>query len=94
MCKIAPIVAAVFALICSIYLTSAATADEGPIIRHGKKIRHICLGRHCGPYTPCGVRCRVVCPDRYSCYPLYGAYGPYGGTRFWGAYTYSGWGYR
>ena len=93
MCKIALTVAAVFALICSLSFTSAATADEGPIIRH-KKIRHICVGRHCGPYTPCGARCRVVCPDRYSCYPLYGAYGPYGGTGFWGAYTYSGWGYR
>ena len=94
MCKIALTVAAVFALICSLSLTSAAMADEGPIIRHSKKIRHICVGRHCGPYTPCRVRCRVVCPDRYSCYPLYGAYGPYGGTRYWGAYTYSGWGYR
>jgi hypothetical protein len=29
------------------------------------------------------------CPDGYSCYPLYGAYGPYGGKAFWGAYT--GW---
>ena len=29
------------------------------------------------------------CPDGYSCYPLYGAYGPYGGRAYWGAYT--GW---
>ena len=29
------------------------------------------------------------CPDGYSCYPLYGAYGPYGGKAYWGAYT--GW---
>jgi hypothetical protein len=29
------------------------------------------------------------CPDGYSCYPLYGAYGPYGGASYWGAYT--GW---
>jgi hypothetical protein len=27
------------------------------------------------------------CPDRYSCYPLYGAYGPYGGVAYWTAYT-------
>jgi len=28
------------------------------------------------------------CPDRLSCYPLYGAYGPYGGAAYWGAYGY------
>ena len=38
--------------------------------------------------------CPRICPSRYSCFPLYGAYGPYGGTSYWGAYTYSGWGYR
>jgi len=27
-------------------------------------------------------------------FPLYGAYGPFGGTAYWGAYTLSGWGYR
>jgi hypothetical protein len=27
------------------------------------------------------------CPDRYSCFSLYGAYGPYGGPAYWGAYT-------
>lgn len=27
------------------------------------------------------------CPDRYSCYPLYGAYGPYGGEAYWAAYS-------
>jgi hypothetical protein len=47
----------------------------------------------CGPYG-CGWRhvCRRVCPSRYSCSPLYGAYGPFGGTGYWGAYTLSGWG--
>lgn len=37
--------------------------------------------------------CVSPCPDGYSCYPLYGAYGPYGGTAYWGAYTSTGWGY-
>ena len=46
--------------------------------RAGCRIRHICPR---------------ACPDRYSCYPLYGAYGPYGGVGYWAAYT-SGWGYR
>lgn len=27
------------------------------------------------------------CSDRYSCFALYGAYGPYGGPSYWGAYT-------
>ena len=30
---------------------------------------------------------RYGCPDRFSCYPLYGAYGPYGGRPYWNAYT-------
>jgi hypothetical protein len=33
--------------------------------------------------------CRpVACPDGYGCYPLYGAYGPYGGTAFWSSFSY------
>jgi hypothetical protein len=67
-----------------------ARADELPVVRH--KVVRACNGPLCGPYAPCGARCRVSCPDGYSCYPLYGAYGPYGGVAFWGAYTYSGWG--
>jgi hypothetical protein len=35
-----------------------------------------------------------ICPDGISCFPLYGAYGPYGGPSYWAAYTYSGWAYR
>jgi hypothetical protein len=38
--------------------------------------------------------CSRPCPDGYSCAPLYGAYGPYGGTAYWGSYTASGWGTR
>ena len=91
------ILATVFALVSFGSLSSLtrdAMADGAPVVRYSKKIRHICLGPHCGPYAPCGVRCRIVCPDPYYCYPLYGAYGPYGGIAFWGAYTYAGWGYR
>lgn len=39
-----------------------------------------------------GMPCIRPCPDGYSCYPLYGAYGPYGGVNYWGAYTFTGWG--
>lgn len=38
--------------------------------------------------------CPRRCPDGYSCAPLYGAYGPYGGVGYWAGYTYSGWGAR
>jgi hypothetical protein len=41
-------------------------------------------GRHVRRVEP---RHFVGCPDRYSCYPLYGAYGPYGGVAYWTAYT-------
>ena len=88
--KIALTVATVSALVSTGSLMPEATADEAPVVHHSNKMRHICRGPNCGPYAPCGVRCRIVCPDRYYCYPLYGAYGPYGGTAFWGAYTYTG----
>ena len=32
--------------------------------------------------------CWHGCPDRYSCAPLFGAYGPYGGRDYWAAYSY------
>ena len=82
---------AVFALVCSGCLLPGAVADEAPAIRLSKNVR-VCHGPHCGPFAPCGVRCPIVCPDRYPCFPLYGAYGPIGGVGYWGAYTYAGWG--
>jgi hypothetical protein len=82
---------AAVALASSNWVGPAARADGVPAVRH-KRVPQACTGVRCGPYAPCGARCRVSCPDGYSCYPLYGAYGPYGGVGFWGAYTYSGWG--
>jgi hypothetical protein len=69
------------------FLSQEARAD-GVNVRHAKKTVH---ARKCGPYDRCGFP--VVCPSG-NCYPLYGAYGPYGGQRYWAQYTYSGWGYR
>jgi len=44
---------------------------------------------HCGPYGCRKWRRKTYrCPDRVSCFPLYGAYGPYGGAAYWGAYSY------
>lgn len=38
--------------------------------------------------------CSRLCPDgSYTCSPLYGAYGPYGGVSYWGGYTDAGWSY-
>jgi len=35
---------------------------------------------------------RVPCPDKYSCWPLYGGYAmPYGSPAYWSRYTYGGW---
>ena len=45
--------------------------------------------RYAGTCLSYRCRKRLVwrgCPDRFSCYPLYGAYGPYGGVGYWTAY--------
>jgi hypothetical protein len=73
--------------------TYGAAADGLPRVYHKKVVHHGCRDSYCGLYLPCGATC-TVCPDRYSCFPLYGAYGPFGGTAYWGAYTLTGWGYR
>jgi hypothetical protein len=72
----------------------SALADQASPAVQKRKIVRPCRGPECGPHAACGARCRVPCPDGASCYSLYGAYGPYGGTPYWGAYTYSGWGTR
>jgi hypothetical protein len=70
-------------------LSQAARADEAGV--HIKKVRPAPHARRCGPYDRCGFP--VSCPSG-TCYSLYGAYPPYGGTVFWSRYTYGGWGYR
>jgi hypothetical protein len=49
----------------------------------------------CGPSGCRRHRIAYRCPD-LSCYPLYGAYGPYGGAAYWGAYSWGAlsYGYR
>jgi len=53
---------------------------------HGPRL---CDATGCFVSPACEVR--PVCPPGNPCYSLYGAYGPYGGTNFWGAYTAAGW---
>ena len=87
------VMTAVVAIVSSGSFTLEAAADGGPGVRQSKNVRHVCEGAKCGPYAPCGARCPTICPGGYSCFPLYGAYGPNnGGTAFWGAYTFTGWG--
>jgi hypothetical protein len=43
--------------------------------------------RKCGHYDHCFP---AACPSG-ACYSLYGAYGPFGGTSYWGRYTHAGW---
>jgi hypothetical protein len=52
---------------------------------NGCRLMHTCTLDGCGWRRFCARLC-------VSCFPLYGAYGPYGGTSYWGAYT--GWGHR
>ena len=82
--------AAVLTLIASDAFSVGSFADEAPPVRrHAQRVHQakpVCTGSYCVP--------RVVCPGGYSCAPLYGAYGPYGGVDYWGAYTLAGWGPR
>src|SRR5262245_28435743 len=93
------------AFIASVMLAGPAVrayaADTGPIppkvaVVHKKDCHHC---RHvwiCGPQGCAWKRVYPrACPDGVSCFSLYGAYGPYGGVAYWGAYTAVGWtGYR
>jgi len=71
-------------------LSPEAHAD-GVNVHHVKKARAVTHARKCGLYDRCSLP--VVCPSG-TCYSLYGAYGPYGGTVYWGRFTHTGWGYR
>ncbi len=75
--------------------SSSYSADLGGYSVRQRSVEQGCHQvKQCGP-AGCVVRsvCQRYCPDGYSCYPLYGAYGPYGGTSYWAAYTDTGWGY-
>jgi hypothetical protein len=75
--KVICVVAAAGAVLFS--LSGAAFADGMKVKHHVRKV-----------LSPTSVL-RPACPDPYSCAPLYGAYGPYGGAAYWTRYTYAGW---
>ncbi len=68
-------------------------AADAEIIVRQKTVRHY---RDYRVVEECGWRrCPPRCPDRYSCAPLYGHYGPWGGEQYWASYSYVpyGWPY-
>ena len=74
------------AAIIAIFSVAWLSASPGQAADLNVHKRHV-SGSDCGPYG-CQKYRRIYCPDRVSCYPLYGAYGPYGGAAYWGAYSY------
>jgi hypothetical protein len=72
---------------------TAVAADVGMNRQYSRGSGLVCHEiERCGPkgchwYNVCSR----PCPDAFSCAPLYGAYGPYGGTGYWAGYTDSGW---
>ena len=75
--KVICVVAAALAVLLS--LPGDASADNMTVKHHARKgVAHTSV-------------VRPACPDPYSCAPLYGAYGPYGGAAYWTRYTYAGW---
>ena len=75
--KVICVVAAALAVLLS--LPGDASADSMTVKHHARKgVAHTSV-------------VRPACPDPYSCAPLYGAYGPYGGAAYWTRYTYAGW---
>jgi hypothetical protein len=63
------------AAVATVDVPKAAAADMRPADGAYVRVRHAHY-RHYG-----------ACTDRFSCYPLYGAYGPYGGHAYWTAYS-------
>jgi|SRR5689334_23370550 len=89
-------VAALVTCVSLITIIRADAADAGAFTSR----RIATSGKYCENIWRCGPNgcnwhhvCSDPCPDGYSCTPLYGAYGPYGGPGYWGAYTDSGWRY-
>ena len=81
----------ILAIFCG--LGSALAADMGGSVPSYRSVESV--GANCQRIQTCqGEICRWKkvcwrgCSDRYSCTPLYGAYGPWGGSSYWAAYSY------
>ena len=74
-----------------------ATASAALLIAKPGQAADLSINRHVARSDCDASGCRrhhVIyrCPD-LSCYPLYGAYGPYGGAAYWGAYSWGAYSY-
>ena len=74
-----------------------ACSNAGAVDLHSKVSQTVSILGTCRFAWKCGPEgcapqrvCRYLCRG-YFCYSLYGAYGPYGGPSYWGAYTQVGW---
>jgi hypothetical protein len=70
-------------------ITPAAAADQA-VIRHSQVALACprvwtCVGDQCGWRHSCEL---APCPDGYGCYPLYGAYGPWGGLAYGSSFSF------
>ena len=76
------------------FMASAAYAEQSSRVR--MSAHQVCTEIYTCGERGCDWRrvCKGACSDRYSCIPLYGAYGPYGGAGYWSSYTLGGWFYR
>jgi len=91
--------AALMPVLTALSLSFDAKAADTDIPRTNRE-RIVTASPNCRDLWRCGPAgcdwhrvCARPCPDGYSCSPLYGAYGPYGGVAYWASYTYGGWGY-
>ena len=74
------------AAIIAIFSVAWLSASPGQAADLNVNKRHVSRS-DCGP-SGCQRYRRIYVPGPVSCYPLYGAYGPYGGAAYWGAYSY------
>jgi hypothetical protein len=75
------------ATIVAIFSIGLLFTSQGQAADLNANKRHISRSQY-GPSYRHWHRGLYGCPDRVSCFPLYGAYGPYGGTAYWGTYSY------
>jgi hypothetical protein len=74
-------------------MTLAAPAGLDPAIAATQSLESVLYRCHrVQQCSPAGCEwhrvCPRGCPDGVSCFPLYGAYGPWGGRGYWGSYSY------
>jgi len=94
--SIATIVLGLNVILCAVTSSGGAELQSRPLSPQAfgapgyQSCRYLpsCGAAGCVPHQ----LCRPTYSDAYLGHSLYGAYGPYGGTLYWGGYTAAGWG--